>query len=151
MFLSSVFICCAVVQSFAVDFEFPLTVVCCHVLQVMDRTPDFRGFAPNDLNSLLLGAQPFCASSTEDTLLPSSSVQMPPVSHSSQNDIGSMVCFRCAGSSKTYKGLRGLKQHYSHSHKEFLSDFDNPHNFQPANSQQATQSVLTSSSKESVA
>lgn len=48
---------------------------------------------------------------------------------SAQNVPHFITCIRCIGAKKTFKGLRGMRTHYAHFHKEFLSDFDDPAKF----------------------
>lgn len=42
-----------------------------------------------------------------------------PIRENDQNDI---ICPRCTNKEKICKGIHGLKIHYAHAHKEFISD-----------------------------
>lgn len=44
---------------------------------------------------------------------------------STSPEVVELTCPRCTGSSKVFKGLRGLKSHYVHRHKEFISELNN--------------------------
>lgn len=93
--------------------------------------------AERSLNQeLIISDHPSLATSTNDSSQSNFNAQV-------TSQIEKLICFRCVGSSKSFKGLRGMKQHYSHSHKEFMSDFDNPQQFKSTNSQEPAQSSLS--------
>lgn len=50
---------------------------------------------------------------------------LPPVINL-QNSSADMACPRCTNSTKTFKGVRGLKAHYSHFHRDFISELTLP-------------------------